>query len=322
MHEQSVQYQACLQVTHSADAQQTQAKILELQEIAFHARYGDVFGEICSLIRTEAETLKVPGWQSLCNQYWAEISDTLRLETPSWEAVLMGKPEHASCPTHMAISKACRSLGFDVKEVVTMICLYATRNKIVHADLEGLIKEGKFNDLAKRLHDDYCDVPKAFINELEAFILSKALKQIIDKWFVRHKVDPDNYQLWTPTAELSQMYMDLSTAAVTGSKDPLIYKAMIKVITNDVAKILKAEKEAKILSGEIAAEFGITGAKKTHKRVSSTELEAERKKSQKMGEDWTKLTKMAGNARKFSDTYKLNYGELQPPPDLIEDPSL
>jgi hypothetical protein len=40
-YEQSIQYVACLNVTHTLDAQTLQDEILSLQRTSFYARYGD-----------------------------------------------------------------------------------------------------------------------------------------------------------------------------------------------------------------------------------------------------------------------------------------
>ena len=76
-----------------------------------------------------------------------------------------------------------------MSDMLAVIDLYATRNEIVHADLALLIKQGNFDDLKKRLYDDFCDVPRVVpaADTSTARILSYLIEDIIDRWFVRDK---------------------------------------------------------------------------------------------------------------------------------------
>jgi hypothetical protein len=55
------------------------------------------------------------------------------------------------CQTTIAVLQACTMVGLNVTDMLV-------RNEVVHSNLLSLVKEGSFWALAKRLHDDYCDV--------------------------------------------------------------------------------------------------------------------------------------------------------------------
>ncbi|OBT88064.1 hypothetical protein VE02_03619 [Pseudogymnoascus sp. 03VT05] len=70
MFEESRKYKPCLSVANSKDEAELAREIMRFQRTAFYARYGDVFGEACKLLRHEAEAGKVTGWSGLNKHYW------------------------------------------------------------------------------------------------------------------------------------------------------------------------------------------------------------------------------------------------------------
>ena len=57
-YEQSMQYTACLVATRSSDAQELQDQLVMLRKAAFYTRYGDIFAEACTKLKTQAEAKK------------------------------------------------------------------------------------------------------------------------------------------------------------------------------------------------------------------------------------------------------------------------
>jgi hypothetical protein len=320
MHEESAQYKACLAITNSSDAQTLQDEIVKLQRIAFFARYGDAFADTCQRLRAQGEAQKVLGRNNLVGGYWTGINKRLIQEKEAWEKVLTGANEHGKCPTHMAISEVCRSVGFNIDEMLALVQLYATRNQIVHTDLAILIKNGQFDDLKKRLYNDFCDIPRVIsaVEGLQAQLMSKLLQGMMDRWFIPNKKDPDNLQLWKPTEELEARYNELQDQVSEGD----IYKKMVQKITVDVAKRLNNEAQEKGLVEKLNENFGLASGNKKVKRVASAQLQEEVKRAKTMEQEWKKLMNMADGIRKVSDTYVEKYGALDRPPTVVHDPLL
>ncbi|KAI9768931.1 MAG: hypothetical protein M1840_004527 [Geoglossum simile] len=211
MHEQSIRFIACLHATRTLDAQMLQDELLSLQKTAFYVRYGDILAEACRRLKNEAEARKVEGWESLRGEYWTDIEGKLRFEKPIYQRVLQGEDLHERIPTHMAVSQACVTVGFNLRDMLSIIHHYAARNGLLHANLIPLIKKGHYSDLKKRLHDDYCDVPLVISTAegLQSNLLLKLLESMIELWFNRDPEDPDNYQMWDASEELKRHHKEL-----------------------------------------------------------------------------------------------------------------
>jgi hypothetical protein len=264
--------------------------------------------------------MKAPSWQVLVGRYWSEINNTIILERPAWAKFLGGGREYKDCGTHILISDICRSMGFDMGDMLAVIDLYATRNEIVHANLALLIKQENFDDLKNRLYADFCDVPRVIpaADASTARILSCMIEEMINRWFVRDKEFPDNIQMWGQTDGLLADYKNLNGGGAVAD----IYKEMSKQIVSDVARKLKGEASVQALSKDLEDGFGLSLGKKQVKRVASADLSPESKKAKVMQKDWTELNNMAYGLRKLSETYVDNYGELEEPPEIRHDPTL
>lgn len=58
------------------------------------------------------------------------------------------------------------------------------------------------------------------------------------------------------------------------------------------------------------------------KRVASSQLKEETLRAKKRTKDWAKIMNIVHRAKKMSDTYLGDYGELGMPPHIVVDPSL
>ena len=236
--------------------------------------------------------------------------------------MLAGKPEHQQCPTYIAVLRACLDVGFDLEDMLATIHLYAEGKRVVHANFETLIRNGQFEDLADRLYNDYCDVPR-IISRLdfdEANFMSRVLIGIIDWWFVTNDDEPDNVKLWEPTEELKGSRKALRDEAME-LQDAQVYKQILGVVARHLAQTLKAERDAKSLADDLARDLVSEGSSKLTRRVALAELEEAHTKAQKMHADWCKLANMAEGVRKISGTYVINFGTLTPPA-FIQDSAL
>ncbi|KAI9737971.1 MAG: hypothetical protein M1834_009341 [Cirrosporium novae-zelandiae] len=286
MHEESARGKECLILTNSSDSQTLQDEIIKLQRISFFARYGDVFVDVCQKLGTNAEAQKVLGWRALTGSYWTEINTRLMTEKETWKVL---DEEDAQCPVHAAIFDT----GLSVDEMVEIVQLYATKNQIVDANLAILIKNGQFDDLKRRLYNDFSDLPRVIsaVEGAQARLFSTLLQTMMDSWFMPNKEDPDNLQLWKPTKELEASFTELQNKGIQGD---IIYKKMMQKITTDVAKRLKDEAREQGLVEELeTTNLGLPSSnKRGKKRGASAQLQAEAKRAKGMMSDWRILTLM------------------------------
>ena len=87
-------------------------------------------------------------------------------------------------------------VGLNMDDMLSSIRHYVARNKLMHANLTALIKDNKFATLAKRLHDDYCNIPH-LVFSLEGIFSSLMLhliQAIIDSCFDRDPDYPEDYE--------------------------------------------------------------------------------------------------------------------------------
>jgi hypothetical protein len=322
MYEGSIQYTACLQITRTSDAQTLQDQLLTLQRTAFYARYGDMLAEVCRQVKKEAEIKKVDGWQELQKDYWTEINKKLEREKQAYERVLKGEKAHDQCPTHLAISHTCTRIGFNVDDMLQIIHLYAVRNELVHANFIPLIKNGLFDDLKKRLYNDFCDIPLIIpdAETTQTALMRKILETIINLWFDRGQKDPDNYQMWKPTEELEDYYMSLR--GPNPLDDVSLQKDISTAIVKGVRKRLREAEQEKEVVEMLSNNFGLVSGQMKTKRVASSQLQVESDRAKRMKGDWAKIMNLVHGVRKISDTYLQNYGEFGAPPEIVVDPSL
>jgi hypothetical protein len=321
-YEQSVQYTACLNITRTMDAQKLQDEIVRLQRTALYARYGDVLAVACRQLRNEAEAKKVEGWELLQKDYWTDIDARLGKEKEAYVKVLKGQMFHDQCPTHIAVHHGCTGVGLNMNDMLSVIHIYATRSELLHANLMPLIKKGLYNDLAKRLHDDFCDIPLVIeVSEhMQADLMSNLLNTIIDLWFNRDPDEPDNYQMWTSSTELQKLHKELIGPNPPNEADA--NKEVSETILKGLKKRLRATENEKEIVELLDANFGLISGGQKVKRVASSQLEAELVHNKRMKLDWAKMMNLVKGTKKMSDTYLAVYGEVGMPPLIVHDPSL
>ncbi|KAI9761716.1 MAG: hypothetical protein M1840_001720 [Geoglossum simile] len=293
-----------------------------LQRTAFYARYGDMFAEVCRRLKREAEINRVDGWKSLQKSYWAGIDKKLQTEKEAYSRVLKGEMAHGECPLHLAIFNACDRIGFNEDDMREIIHHYAVRNEIVHASFIPFLRKGLFDDLKKRLHEDFCNIPLIIpdVEKTRTTLMMKLLETIIDHWYNRNKAYPDKYQLWTPTDALVNHFESLQGP---NPKDEVtLQKEFSAAIEKDVRKRLREAEKERGAAKMISEDFGLVSGQKTTKRIASSQLQAETDRAKRMKVEWDKLMNLAHRVRKISDAYLENFGELSGPPEIVVDPSL
>lgn len=66
-------------------------------------------------------------------------------------------------------------------------------------------------DLKKRLHDNFCYIPLVVpvTEHIQLELILKVLGAIINLWFDQDLEDPDNYQMWTQSANLKNLRKEI-----------------------------------------------------------------------------------------------------------------
>ena len=74
-----------------------------------------------------------------------------------------------------------------MEDMLSSIRHYLVLNVLLHANLTALIKDNKFATLAKRLHDDYCYVPRLAypLEGIPSILILHLIEAILDLWFDR-----------------------------------------------------------------------------------------------------------------------------------------
>ena len=302
-YDQVMPYTACLVMARSADAQELQEQLVMLRKAAFYARYGDIFAEVCTKLKRDAEAKKFSGWKIPRNHYWTKIAANLKYEADAYNRVLTGEHVHDQCPTYLAISHASNRVGLNMKDMIQAIGLYSEKNQVDHTNIIPTIKSGHFFDLAKYLYNDTCDIPLLISDDHKLTELLKHLiESIIDLWFDRDEMDRDNYQMWTPTQELRDHRRQLH-------KNLLIENTVQETINAEIVKSLK--KRLRVagkneMVGKLFRDFQrLSGAENLNP---SSQLEVECERAERMKIEWSKIINLALGNRKISDTYFQNYG--------------
>lgn len=319
--EESRAYKACLTITETKDAEELANELLRLQRTAFYARYGDIFEEICRILRHEAEAGKVTGWSGLNHQYWTSISKTLIEERPWYQRLHKGENVYEKCPTHLTIIETCHRLGFQTDDMLAAIYHYAQRNELLHANLLPMIRDGNYADLAMTLKKDYVHVP-CIVQAGEIIqenVLLNVIEAMINLWFVRDdRRHPENPQTWVATEALKMRTDELCGPNPQG--DGKINKAINEEINKALARQMRAERRSRELSGIFETDLMISDPKKRVKRVASAELEGELERAKRQRREWDKLQNITNNVHTMKMAYEDTWGALLPPANSIADP--
>lgn len=86
-------------------------------------------------------------------------------------------------------------------------------------------------------------------------------------------------------------------------------------------KCRNLQKEREIIS-MTENNLNLTTKVQKTKRVASSQLKEETLRAKKRTKDWAKIMNIVHGAKKMSDTYLEDYGELGMPPHVVVDPSL
>ncbi|MCJ1470842.1 hypothetical protein MMC07_009489, partial [Pseudocyphellaria aurata] len=191
--------------------QEMHENLLELRELQYHARYGDYVRILPSKVRLHASENKTSSWEFLCSRFqWNEISTRLLRHRKFMETrrPIETAQDVADYNTQAAVDNACSELGIDSDLAVWSIIEYGARNRTFHSDIQSLIAEGAWRQLALIYSSDLEDIDCVFF-ELRTETDKRALKSIIRGEINRYfdtSEDPGDINVWVPSPAVLKEY--------------------------------------------------------------------------------------------------------------------
>ncbi|OJD12494.1 hypothetical protein AJ78_06920 [Emergomyces pasteurianus Ep9510] len=306
-YDQSLQDTPCMRVACSSDAWTLRDRLINLQKSAFYARYADILTELCILPSSGIGAMEHP--------YWIETYRKLQSEAdPSYWDFFNGGHQ-----TYLAIHRACDQIGLSHNNTIQTIREYATRNDLKHLNIFPLIKSGKFDNLKAQLYHDSCILPLLIHNDDWKLIrlLNRVIQSVTDLWFDRGKIDPGNYQTWTYTKALRNLYLQLQ-----GDDYSVPQKQLARAVAKKIRKRLRDVEDKERAMESLSMTMGplrLSENKKAKRAVifSSSQLHAERERAVKMTADWNDILSRVRVAEYISSTPFGNYYEPAPPLAII-----
>ena len=179
--EMVIQRNAFLSAEVFKKAQEMHENLLGLRELQYHARYGDYVRIIPAKVRLHASENKTSNWEFLCSRFqWTEISTRLlrHRDTMETRRHIETAQDVDDYNTQAAVDNACSELGIDCNLAVWSIIEYGARNRTFHGDIDSLIAEGAWRQLALIYWIDLEDINCVF-SEIRTETDKRALKTII-----------------------------------------------------------------------------------------------------------------------------------------------
>ncbi|MCJ1426636.1 hypothetical protein MMC29_004539 [Sticta canariensis] len=104
--------------------------------------------------------------------------------------------------TTFAIWNSCLAIGMEFDQTLS----HGARNTAVHSDLNDLVAEGLYGDIATTLYKDLHDLPRTMAIDLLEYMRA-TLIELRDKWY---DIDEDetNKLSWFPTNALRDEHRD------------------------------------------------------------------------------------------------------------------
>jgi hypothetical protein len=322
--ERAQQYLICLKITNSDSVDEMKETLLQMKQTLFYARYGDIFAETCKMLRTKAASMQVLGWQELQNVRWTAISKLINEERDEYNQYIGRDPledytGRTDFPIHRVINTTTRAIRLDAEVTINVIHLYSNRNELLHSNLNDLIEKQLFWDLAKVLWNDLREIPKVTPPSSKGYcgLMTTVVRSLIGQWFNVPKGGEDNYQSWIAKSSLVQRSEDLITRKSIHQAE--MVEGVLEHIKKAQTNNKRRGREEAIVRDMLKLDCTLASISVQKKRVASADLEEELKKVKKQKADWVKVLNVANGLRSVSENYRLDYGEIEAPLELIED---
>jgi len=150
------------------------ARLSELRQYQFAARYGDYVGKICAELKLKAKEHSTKHFEAITGWgvYWTDIARQLAREDSKWRRFIIGDKTVTEdmVKTRLAVYDACTYIGLNFDDTVQVINMYGERNNLVHSSVLQMA-EGLWNDLRTSLHHDLRDLPLVISQPSSALFL-------------------------------------------------------------------------------------------------------------------------------------------------------
>jgi len=209
------------------------ARLSELHQYQFAARYGDYVGKICAELKLKAKEHSTKHFEAITGWgvYWTDIARQLAREDSKWRRFIIGDKTVTEdmVKTRLAVYDACTYIGLNFDDTVQVIN-NGERNNLVHSSVLQMAERGLWNDLRTSLHHDLRDLPLVIPPEDKASIpvLVHVINAIVDTYFDRNEDRPDDYNYWQLKPETLRRASEIKASAEVQSKRAEIEKAQIE----------------------------------------------------------------------------------------------
>jgi hypothetical protein len=308
--------------------------LLQLQQTLFYARYGDIFAQICKKVTDEDMSMEVLGWQRLQNDRWRPLAEQIQEEIEPYDRYITRDPlEKYTGPTdfpiHELMHSAARAIEIDSLHMVKVVHFYAQENELLHSKLDQLIETAQFPTLAKVLWHDLRDIPKVTPRSSKDFceVMKTIIRCLIDIWYDIPEGWEDQCGAWNCSKNLLERSKNLAAKKETHQSELITSileraKWMKQRKNERRAEQRKNERrteETNIVNNMLTGVLGLESGRNLPRSVAPADLEEERKKLEKQKADWKGVLDMADVLLAVSAKYKLEYGEIGSPLEIMED---
>lgn len=227
---------------------------LTLRRCQYFARYGDYARRLANELRLQAFKDKIEGWRQFSGEdTWKEISDQLGHEESFWNKEHNPVKDLTKYPTIRTVYLTCQSLGIDYDLMKAAIHTYGDRNEALHNNIDTILKNGKFQQLAEMISSDLNDLSSIIPLDLqhEEALLRAILLDLKKRWFQIPEDDmieppPDE---WYPSEEIKAEIKDRRDP---GKKDAAVAKHQNGVLLGSIKLLQRTYRDNELINQLLA----------------------------------------------------------------------
>lgn len=299
------------------------ARLAELRQYEFAARYGDYLANVCSQLKETARMQKtkyfeqLTGWQ----RYWTTIQDDIHSERSKWRQWERGSPlaTEEDVKNTWAVFHACKHMGINFEDTIRTIGMYADRNSLVHNSFMQLVESSSWWILRETLARDLNDLPLVIPADLRSDIplLQTIIASITDSYFERNEKTPDEYHLWKPKDEICPLFDKIKKSHEEKATALLAERQRIEKLAAERCRKLVNEHSMVHLTAtamKITPPVGALPSSSGSKRAfSETEKHVIKEKHKRQKKAWDTLVRLQSQCYKKSINYKNEFGSTEAP---------
>ena len=171
------------------------------KQYLLHVRYGSYLNGRCPSLGKDL----VQKYAKI-KSYWTEMGQIIKSQRELWRrghSVWSSDPppEAHQVRELILLWKSASDLGFERDYTERMIVGYAERNKVIHASIDEVIREGHYHELSSALYHDYRDValvlPETAVEDVQR--VRQVIRYLRDEHLqgVDFPEDEDRLQSWS-----------------------------------------------------------------------------------------------------------------------------